>query len=105
MPRGGRRPGAGAPRGNLNAYKHGRNSTQHNRLAQIIAADPEAFALLREFAERDRRRRARENRKAIRLVDNLFRAIEYAAQERALTIYENNQAIPPIPNTDRWANR
>jgi hypothetical protein len=77
MPRGGRRPGAGAPRGNLNAYKHGRNSTQHNR------------------------RRARENRKAIRLVDNLFRAIEYAAQERALTIYENNQAIPPIPNTDR----
>jgi hypothetical protein len=28
MPRGGRRPGAGAPRDNLNALKHGRRSRQ-----------------------------------------------------------------------------
>jgi hypothetical protein len=28
MPRGGRRPGAGAPRGNLNAVKHGLESLQ-----------------------------------------------------------------------------
>ncbi len=99
MPRGGRRPGAGAPRGNLNAYKHGRNSAQHNRLAQIIAADPEALALLKEFAERDRRAKARAQTKAIRLLDNLFRAAQEAAAERALIAYENNQAIPPIPNT------
>lgn len=31
MPRGGKRPGAGAPRGNLNAFKHGYHSKQFNQ--------------------------------------------------------------------------
>jgi hypothetical protein len=47
MPRGGPRPGAGAPAGNLNAYKHGKTSRQHARLAEIIASDPEALISFR----------------------------------------------------------
>ena len=40
MPRGGRRPGAGAPKGNYNAFKHGRNSRRMRELAAILALVP-----------------------------------------------------------------
>ena len=40
MPRGGRRPGAGAPKGNYNAFKHGRNSSRLRELADILALVP-----------------------------------------------------------------
>ena len=59
MPRGGPRPGAGAPGGNLNAIKDGRYSRVHHRAALIIAAVPELrqylHALLRAY-DRDRDR-------------------------------------------------
>ena len=42
MPRGGKRPGAGAPKGNLNALKHGGRSRQFARLGALIAASPTA---------------------------------------------------------------
>jgi hypothetical protein len=61
MPRGGRRPGAGAPKGNLNAFKHGRSSKQFQRLLDLAAGDPEALHALRNLADgaddRDQRRR------------------------------------------------
>jgi len=38
--KGGPRPGAGAPRGNLNALKHGRRSTQFSQLGLLLAANP-----------------------------------------------------------------
>jgi hypothetical protein len=75
MSRGGPRPGAGAPQGNLNAYKHGRNSRQYGRLLQIIAADPEALALIREVTEGERIRKAHRERQARRLLDELFRRV------------------------------
>lgn len=74
MPRGGKRPGAGAPRGNLNGFKHGRNSQQHQKLLQLIARDPEVVAMLRERAEHNQRR---------------------ANRLRMLALYELNQSIPP----------
>ena len=40
MPRGGRRPGAGAPKGNYNAFKDGRNSRRLRELAAILALIP-----------------------------------------------------------------
>ena len=40
MPRGGRRPGAGAPMGNLNALKHGLRSKQVQQLAREFARSP-----------------------------------------------------------------
>jgi hypothetical protein len=38
---GGRRPGAGAPRGNLNGLKHGRYSAHYRNLARLMAEIPD----------------------------------------------------------------
>ena len=43
---GGSRPGAGAPVGNLNAIKHGRNSKLIQVAVDRLAADPELIAFL-----------------------------------------------------------
>src|SRR3972149_494117 len=49
--RGGRRPGAGAPKGNLNALKHGETSRQMQHLATALALVPGTRkALLRLMA-------------------------------------------------------
>ena len=40
MPRGGPRPGAGAPKGNLNALKHGKMSRQLKQVSAILAVLP-----------------------------------------------------------------
>ena len=40
MPRGGRRPGAGAPKGNYNAFKHGKRSRRLRELSAILALVP-----------------------------------------------------------------
>lgn len=50
--RGGRRPGAGAPKGNLNALKHGRRSRQFAELGAAIAAVPEAQRTLNAYDKR-----------------------------------------------------
>ena len=47
---GGRRPGAGAPRGNLNALKHGRYSNQMTAFTHRFARDPELRRLLQTLA-------------------------------------------------------
>lgn len=44
--RGGKRPGAGAPRGNLNRLKHGRRSKLIERGVEKICQDPELLAVL-----------------------------------------------------------
>jgi hypothetical protein len=40
MSRGGKRKGAGAPKGNLNALKHGRYSRQFAEIGALLALDP-----------------------------------------------------------------
>jgi hypothetical protein len=57
MPRGGKRPGAGAPRGNLNALKHGRHSTQLQQLAVTLALLPAVRDTFIKVARRQRRQR------------------------------------------------
>ena len=47
---GGRRPGAGAPKGNLNGLKHGLRSRQLRRLAERWARDPQMRAVLAAYA-------------------------------------------------------
>ncbi len=44
--RGGKRPGAGAPSGNLNAYKHGRYSLQAALFIQALLGNPKTRRLL-----------------------------------------------------------
>ena len=50
--RGGRRPGAGAPKGNLNAFKHGRYSMQFAALGAVMASNPKLRDTLLALAER-----------------------------------------------------
>lgn len=47
--RGGTRAGAGAPRGNLNALKHGQRSKQLDQAIERLASDPELKPLLAFF--------------------------------------------------------
>ena len=54
--RGGRRPGAGAPKGNLNALKHGTYSRQFARLGALIAASPAMRESLFRLAGREEAR-------------------------------------------------
>lgn len=56
--RGGRRPGAGAPKGNLNALKHGLRSKQFRQLALEFARSPVMRAFLRRAAQLAHQRRA-----------------------------------------------
>jgi hypothetical protein len=90
MPRGGKRPGAGAPRGNLNGFKHGRNSQQHRQLVRLIARDPEALGLLREMAEHHNRRTKRLRKQAEQLLAILL------DQAQAQPGDQSNQTFAPI---------
>lgn len=53
---GGRRPGAGAPKGNLNGWRHGQNSSYHKRLAHLVSLLPEAEEAMLRIARRRRRK-------------------------------------------------
>ena len=55
-PRGGKRPGAGAPRGNLNALKSGRYSKRLAALRAALAAMPLTADVLVKMTGRDRRK-------------------------------------------------
>src|SRR3972149_6795513 len=59
--RGGKRPGAGAPAGNLNALKHGAHSSYIHALVQALAAHPTTREALIRLA---RRRRAQKREAA-----------------------------------------
>lgn len=61
--RGGKRPGAGAPKGNINAVKTGRYSKRLRAVARALNSIPE----LRDFFLEFQRRQRRGNRKAARL--------------------------------------
>lgn len=54
---GGRRPGAGAPRGNLNAFKHGRTSRRQTEILEAMARIPGVQQALIDIAKRNNRRR------------------------------------------------
>ena len=99
MPRGGPRPNSGAPRGNLNAYKHGRTSRQQARLLALIADDPDARELALAIARRQRQRRRQAERAANAILAAIHNALEERAAWLAVAEYENNQRIPPPPGS------
>ncbi len=55
-PRGGRRPGAGAPKGNLNALRSGRYSKRVRALRGALTAIPQTADLLVQATGHDRRK-------------------------------------------------
>jgi hypothetical protein len=71
--RGGRRPGAGAPKGNLNALKHGANSQQLQQLAIALSLVPDARKALARLVRRQRRQQSQARTVAIKLLTNLLR--------------------------------
>ncbi len=87
--RGGRRPGAGAPPGNLNALKHGRRSTQFAELGALLASIPQARDALLGLARRHQLKQRRAEQVAALLLQRL---IERAGQLG----YARLNAQPPI---------
>ncbi len=59
MPRGGRRPGAGAPKGNLNALRTGTRSKQLKAVIIALMAIPQTRRVLLHFSRMEQHRRAR----------------------------------------------
>ena len=57
MPRGGRRPGAGAPKGNLNALKTGARSRQLRAVLAALLIEPHTRRVLLQLARRQHLRR------------------------------------------------
>ncbi len=70
--RGGRRPGAGAPRGNLNALNHGRRSAQFAELGALLATIPQARDALLALAERHQLKQRRAEDEATLLFSRLM---------------------------------
>ncbi len=70
--RGGRRPGAGAPPGNLNALKHGRRSAQLAQLGALLATLPEARQALLALARRHQLKQRRAEQVAALLLQRLI---------------------------------
>src|SRR3990170_3057927 len=92
MPRGGRRPGAGAPAGNLNALKHGAHSSYTHALVQALAAHPTT----REALIRLARRRRAQKREAERAASVLLSAL----LDKTLPSLRNNQTEEGSANTE-----
>jgi hypothetical protein len=57
MPRGGKRPGAGAPKGNLNALRTGARSKQVKTVMLALLIVPETRRVLLHFRRMEERRR------------------------------------------------
>jgi hypothetical protein len=87
MTHGGKRPGAGAPKGNLNALKTGRRSRQLKIVIQALVAAPTVRGVMLQLARQDIRRnpRLRETIAALaRLSDPRWqRSIKRAAKRAA----------------------
>ena len=99
MPRGGKRPGAGAPKGTLNAFKHGRNSRQYLRLLELASQDPETRRLLAKVARGNRRQHKRNVADARRIFDGIIRVLNerHTGAERRLA--DINRTTPGHPGT------
>ena len=92
MPRGGRRPGAGAPVGNMNALKHGQASARFQALVVALGAHPTTREALLRIARRHRRMR----REAERTASLLLRELLF----RCLVSLKLNQTEDQAANTD-----
>ncbi len=85
---GGKRKGAGAPRGNLNGLKHGRYSKQFAEIGALFARDPTIREVLLDLARRHDIKLQRSNEVAALLLTRLF--------QRARNIAATND--PPLPS-------
>src|SRR3989441_12015611 len=80
--RGGRRPGAGAPRGNMNALKTGAYSRQFAELGRLLATDPKIRAVLLDVAARSGRKFKTANEEAAYLLTQWAERVEKNAEAK-----------------------
>jgi hypothetical protein len=72
---GGRRPGAGAPKGNLNALKHGRYSRYQRELIEAMLQVPEVREIMIKISGRQRAQTRRAEQGAAALMSELVRRV------------------------------
>jgi hypothetical protein len=82
--RGGRRPGSGAPKGNLNALKHGRRSRQFAEIGALLAQSPKVRETLLAVAARHQIRQRDADEVAAELLARLFQRANEIAGQRLL---------------------
>jgi hypothetical protein len=90
---GGRRPGAGAPKGNLNGWRHGRNSRYHKRLAHFMALIPEAEEAMLKIAARRRKKDRQVQAAATALLAEACRRLGELILEPQSNQLESNQVL------------
>lgn len=101
-PRGGPRPGAGAPKGNLNALKHGQRSEQLRDLAQALAQVPHVRDLLIHFARRQARQRRQAERTAHSILSQFFWALPELTNNQA--IFTPIELGPPLKTRQKFSS-
>lgn len=90
---GGARPGAGAPKGNLNALRHGRNSRYQRQLVQLLAQIPQARDALIQIAKRRRRQQKQVETGAALLLAELLRRVGEIVLNPEDNRLENNREL------------
>jgi len=115
MPRGGKRPGAGAPKGNFNALRSGNFSSRMLMVYLAVVNHPDHKTLARDLFEHGffPPPRKRFNKDIRGLVDYLYRKwFDSPESTQSITI-KNNQPAPlqplppasdPPPNTPQREN-
>lgn len=88
---GGPRPGSGAPKGNLNAFKHGRNSRRQAQLLEALLEIPEAQQALIDLGKRNRRRRKQAEEGAGVLMTALLEKVAEIMLDQQNNHGQNNQ--------------
>ena len=101
MPRGGKRPGAGAPAGNLNALKHGAHSTYIHALVQALAAHPTTREALIRLARRRRAQKREAEHAASLLLSALLDKTLRSLRPVLSNAEGDNQTEGDHANTDR----
>ena len=96
---GGRRPGAGAPKGNLNALKHGRTSRRQTELIEALMQVPEARDTMIALAKRNRRLRKEAEEGAGVLTTRLLEKVAQLALNQEDNQDQNNQEFLDFLNT------
>jgi hypothetical protein len=98
--RGGRRLGAGAPRGNMNALKHGLRSRQFAQLGAVLAASPAAREALFALAERHRVKQRSADQLAAYILSQIIARGLKRGQDR-LIVLPPVEACPEPSRRDR----
>ena len=99
--RGGRRPGAGAPKGNLNALRTGARSKQLKAVVIALLVIPETRRVLMHFSRMEHRRRALLQD----AVNRYARLLQLPSRERTIKAIRHRQNPKAVEKTKTISDR